>query len=56
VIAKMAGETGIGAALTKLKTEWDKVPWDVLDPDRALTAATKTDRQTMGNDAVSRRS
>jgi hypothetical protein len=40
-IAKMAGETGIGAALAKLKTEWDKVPWNILDPDAAMSAAGK---------------
>ena len=34
VIAKMAGETGIGAALTQLKIEYDKVNWELFDPAR----------------------
>ncbi|MBK8834451.1 MAG: hypothetical protein IPO29_06180 [Anaerolineae bacterium] len=46
-IAKMAGETGIGAALAKLKVEFDKVPWDVLDPDSAYRANTKTGKGTL---------
>jgi hypothetical protein len=33
---KISGNTGIGAALTKLKLEWDKVDWDALDPNVAL--------------------
>ena len=32
VIAKMAGETGIGAALKAVKDEWDKVDWNKVDP------------------------
>jgi hypothetical protein len=47
VIAKMAGETGIGAALAKLKVEFDKAPWDVLDPDLAYSANTKTGKGTL---------
>jgi hypothetical protein len=47
VIAKMAGETGIGAALAKLKTEFDKIPWDVLDPDAALAKDGNTGIQTI---------
>ena len=47
VIAKMAGETGIGAALAKLKTTWDKVEWDVLDPDAAVLKNSKTGKMTL---------
>jgi hypothetical protein len=47
VIAKMAGETGIGAALTKLKTAWDKVDWDELDPDAAVVKNSKTGKMTV---------
>ena len=32
VIAKMAGETGIGAAMKALAVEWKKVDWQELDP------------------------
>jgi hypothetical protein len=42
VIAKMAGETGIGAQLTELKGVWEKTPWQVLDPDQAVLAAKVT--------------
>jgi hypothetical protein len=41
VIAKMAGETGIGAELKKLQDVYDKTPWDVLDPDAAVNATKK---------------
>lgn len=34
-IAKMAGETGIGAALTKLDAAWKRIAWDDLDPNKA---------------------
>jgi len=47
VIAKMAGETGIGAALTKLKTEWAKIPWDELDPDEAVNKHAKNGKMTI---------
>jgi hypothetical protein len=47
VIAKMAGETGIGAALAKLKTEWDKVPWDLIDPDEAVNKHAKNGKMTV---------
>ena len=32
VIAKMHGETGIGAALRDIKVAWDKVDWTKFDP------------------------
>lgn len=32
VIAKMHGETGIGAALQDLKVTWKKVDWNLFDP------------------------
>jgi hypothetical protein len=34
-IAKMAGETGLGAAMKALAVEWKKVDWAELDPDDA---------------------
>jgi hypothetical protein len=46
VIAKMAGETGIGAALAKLKTDWDKVDWAEIDPDAAVTKHAKNGTMT----------
>ncbi len=39
VIAKMAGETGIGAAMKVLEAEWKKVDWDEMDPVEAFTKA-----------------
>ncbi len=36
VIAKMAGETGMGAALKKLDTAWNKITPETLDPDAAF--------------------
>lgn len=39
VIAKMAGETGIGAAMKLLETEWKKVDWQEMDPDDAFAKA-----------------
>ena len=47
VIAKMAGETGIGAALAKLKTEFDKVDWALIDPDAATTKFAPNGKMTM---------
>src|SRR5438552_15479493 len=48
VIAKMAGETGIGAELAKVKVVYDKISWPDLDPDAAMIKADpKTGRQTM---------
>jgi hypothetical protein len=47
VIAKMAGETGIGAALAKLKTAWDKIEWSELDPDAAVVKNSKTGKMTL---------
>jgi hypothetical protein len=44
VIAGMACETGIGAALTKLKTAWAKIPWDELDPDVAVNQGLPPER------------
>jgi hypothetical protein len=44
IIAKMAGETGIGAELTKLKTEWAKIPWDERDPTRRSPSTPRTAR------------
>lgn len=38
-VAKMAGETGMGAALKKLDAAWAKVPEEALDPDTALATA-----------------
>jgi hypothetical protein len=35
IIAKMAGETNIGAALKKLDDRWKKLPWDDLEPGLA---------------------
>ena len=40
IIAKMAGETGIGAALDTLKKEWDKVPWAKFDAKTAASQVT----------------
>lgn len=34
---KISGGTGIGAGLTRLKQEWDKVDWEALDPNTAVT-------------------
>jgi hypothetical protein len=48
VIAKMAGETGIGAELAKVKVVYDKIVWADLDPDAAMIKADpKTGRQTL---------
>lgn len=41
VIAKMAGETGIGAALTKLKVEFDKMPTSIEPIAAGVTQNTK---------------
>jgi hypothetical protein len=46
-IAKMAGETGIGAALAKLKVEWDKIDWSQLDPDEAVNKHAKNGKMTV---------
>ncbi len=48
VIAKMAGETGMGAALTKLDTAWKAVKWNLVDPDEGIRLkAGKTGKQTL---------
>jgi hypothetical protein len=47
VIAKMAGETGIGAALAKLKVVWDKIDWTEIDPDAAVVKNSKTGKMTL---------
>ncbi len=47
VFAKMAGETGMGAALTKLGTAWGKVKWNLVDPDEGIRLkAGATGKQT----------
>jgi hypothetical protein len=37
LFAKMTVDTGIGAALTKMEADYAKIPWDILNPDQALT-------------------
>ena len=41
VFAKMAGETGIGAAMKAVDDEWKKVDWEALDPNSAYAKSGK---------------
>jgi hypothetical protein len=44
---KISGNTGIGAGLTKLRAEWDKVDWEDLDPDVAIGKQSPTHEITL---------
>ena len=43
---KISGNTGIGAALTRLKLEWDKVDWEALDPNTAVSRINASGEMT----------
>jgi hypothetical protein len=43
VLAKMAGFTGVGESLTKLKATYDKVAWDVLELPWVKTKPSQAD-------------
>jgi hypothetical protein len=48
IVAKMAGETGMGAALLKLGKAWGDVKWNLVDPDEGIRLkAGATGKQTL---------
>src|SRR3954453_19307751 len=43
IIAKLVGETGVGAELKKLQILWSKIQWNVILYDKATATGVKTD-------------